>query len=61
MTSQIRQVTVSVKAFESLKKNVLLARVKQELSIKAMLHHAENLKLKSVRAFDVALTRKAIF
>ena len=61
MTSQIRQVTASVKAFESLKKNVLFSRVKRELEIKAMLHLASNLKHKALRAFEVALMRRILF
>ena len=61
MTSQIRQVTASVKAFESLKKNVLYSRIKLELEVKAMLHHAHHLKSKAIKAFEVALTRKILF
>ena len=36
--SQVHQVTAVVKAFESLKKNVLFTRVKRELTLKAMVH-----------------------
>ena len=60
MTSQIRQVTASVKAFESPKKNVLYARVKRDLEVKAMLHLANNLKSKAVRAFEIVLTRRIL-
>jgi hypothetical protein len=60
MALQIKGVTAGVKAFESLKKNVLFARVRRELKVKAMLHHADCLKAKAVKAFDVALTLRLV-
>ena len=60
MALQIKGVTAGVKAFESLKKNVLFARVRRDLEVKAMLHHADRLKAKAVKAFDLALNLRLI-
>jgi len=56
----VRHVTAAVKAFESLKKNVLICRVKRDLSVQALVHRAENLKQKGVRAFYIVINRKAL-
>ena len=61
MALQIRLVTNSVKAFESLKKNILISRVKRELNLKAMIHRAATLKHKTIRAFDKVIERNAIY
>ena len=60
MALQIRGLTASVKAFESLKKAVLLGRVKRELTVKALLHRATQLKIKSLRGFDKVATRNLL-
>lgn len=60
MALNIREVTVAVKAFESLKKNVFLARIRRDLEIKAMINHAESLKAKALKAFKVVLTRRIV-
>ena len=57
MASQIRLVTASVKAFESLKKNMELERHKRGLSVQGLLHRADTLKLKAMQAFRMVITR----
>lgn len=58
---QIRGVTATVKAFMSLKKNVIFNRVKREIAVKAMLHRARVLKVKALKAFDICLTRRLVY
>ena len=57
MASQIRLVTASVKAFESLKKNMEQERHKRALSVEGLLHRAHTLKLKAVQAFKMVIAR----
>ena len=58
VANQIRGVTATVKAFMSLKKHIIFNRVKRDIEVKAMLHHAKVLKKKGLKAFDVCLTRR---
>ena len=60
IASQIRSVTAAVKAFESLKKNVLLSRSKLAISLKSKRFREVQLKQKVFGAFAKVLTNRLI-
>ena len=60
MVSQVRSVTAAVKAFESLKKNLLMARAKHALKLKHMEYRASKLKQKVFCSFAKVLTRRLL-
>ena len=60
MALKIRGVTVTVKAFESLRKNVFFSRLRRDSEVKAMINHATTLKAKALKAFNVVLSRRLL-